>query len=286
MLGTVMAFFKIGDCKHPTHGLEGAYSHALWPFWHAVEVRTPELEMRAAKWFEENGATSLQDISEFGLTEQFLDFLELKPVQRLKAYRFLATSRDAKVEQRDPRCSHRTRSCSSILRRDGSCTRPPAPAAAPRPAAGAGRRAPFSAVRAWAGEGLPGEDPAPAAAGAKRPAPGGRRTRPVAPGPAPALGPAPAPPATMRGLLAERARQKGRQRGAAYGAGQAIEVYSRSQGSWVAAFVVDVFPDGGIDIASHDGIMQKRIHADVQASLIRPMSVRSVSHRPASVHPC
>lgn len=80
----------------------------LAPLWSAIGAWTPELERRAEGWFEMTGATALDDVVEYGLTQPFLDHLELKQVPRLKASQYL----QARMKPWQARVSDRSLSAS------------------------------------------------------------------------------------------------------------------------------------------------------------------------------
>lgn len=288
MLDTVLGFFAGSDCgRDPGHDSLERSRHrslVLEPFWDAIEFKTPELESRAQVWFEANGATALEDVFDFDLTEQFLDFLKLKPVQKLKASRFLGDYAESqrikpfcqkeecqvemKLRQFD-RVGSQTRGTSSILRQRRRSAR----------SASTYMHVSFAADTKG-GQGQPGDTSPPASAARPRFPKKGSRSRRLKPCTAPCSVP-PArtaePPAKSPGQvvssssLVDQVLANTATRNVAHFAGQAVEVYSRSRGCWVGARVVDVFPDGAIDVVYRDLPYQKHIPSDLQFALVRPV---------------
>jgi len=320
----------------------------LVPLWSAIGACTPELERRAEGWFETSGATALDDIVEYGLTESFLDHLELKQVQRLKASKFLQArmmssqekdsshpsapgSKKAAVKRLDLRSVEATqasqkaesqnqlwwlarpgmppvaRRSSSILRRGRSSSR----------SASTGSRVSFS-VDTKGGSGCPGDKSPPSKGRACRnhsrtrnqrhrqhstpvlPFQTSRQTSPARLTSVPLQVPQArfawlddsitgAPPISVAGLdatsvavgqvLAEPARLAWVDNsisGAGLDAtsvtvGQAVEVYSRSKRRWVSARVLEVHPDGSVNVSYDECDAQRLIPARLLRDLLRPL---------------
>jgi len=102
MLNSVLALLDTRTCtRSPGHDLRNDFAVAtvstrrsrdtagLAPLWNAIGCWTPELERHADGWFEMSGATALDDVVKYGLTEPFLDHLGLKQMPRLKASKYL-----------------------------------------------------------------------------------------------------------------------------------------------------------------------------------------------------
>jgi len=349
MLDAMYACVAYDSYEGNREDTSGASGPPLRPLWDAIAMCTPEMEQRAEAWLEENGATSLDDIVDFGLQEDFLDVLALKLVQRLKARRFLESPREPKSvgctgrpggSQAEPkrgqeklqpprqalaatteggaRCpcpreesSSRGQRPRGILRRGRSCTS----------STRRSGRVSFS-VDTKGGRGRPGEDSPADPAPALRPASvqpvlgAGRRRRsavaaeppaahqPVA---APRLPAGAAPPAALQPAASAAGQQKaaqaagkpsapaaaglrvpqhcaaGEASAVAYTPGQGVEVYSRSNGSWVAAQVATVFPDGAVSVLYDNFKLQKHIPAAALAVLLKPAKGTTAQEQPVHV---
>mmetsp|Transcript_78750 Transcript_78750/g.244455 ORF Transcript_78750/g.244455 Transcript_78750/m.244455 type:complete len:440 (-) Transcript_78750:195-1514(-) len=350
MLDAMYACVAYDSYEGNREDTSGASGPPLRPLWDAIAMCTPEMEQRAEAWLEENGATSLDDIIDFSLQEDFLDVLALKLVQRLKARRFLESPREPKSvgctgrpggSQAEPkrgqeklqpprqalaatteggaRCPcpreesssrgqrprgilRRGRSCTSSTRRSGRVSfsadtkggrgrpgegSPAAPAPAPhalrpasvRPVPGTARRIAVAAEPSGAAQPVTaakltaGAAPSAAAqpVATPRATPAAQASAGVQPEAAQAAQAAGQPSAPSAACLRMPQHSvAGDGSAVAYTSGQAVEVYSHSNGSWVAAQVATVFPDGAVSVSYDNFKLQKDIPASALAVLLKP----------------